>query len=245
MSGRTRRMFVAQLRTEQRIFWRNLSTMFFTFVLPLVLLVMITFGSGDRDALAVVVALAVLSTSFQGLAMQLSMHRDQGVLKGLMTTPLPPVVFVAAKIASLLLVVALETIVVVVVGTAFTDAPVPQQPLVLALFLVLGTFAFAALAFAVASVIPNGDSAPAIVNAAYLGLILATFALTQVDAIAEGAEWLQAVLPLAPLFESIHDAWLGTASDYGLAAIVLVAWGVAATAWTVRRFRWEPTESIG
>lgn len=242
--SRNLRMLRAQLLAEQRIFWRNVSTMFFTFVLPLVLLLMVTFGSGDRDALAVVVALAVLSTSFQGLAMQLSMHRDQGVLKGLLATPMPPLVFVAAKVLSLLAVVVLETIVILVVGTTFTDAPAPQEPLLLAAFLVLGTFAFAALGFAVASVIPTSDSAPAIVNAAYLGLILVTFALAQVDAVPDTVASIGALLPLEHLFESIHDAWLGTDGDFPLAAVVLTAWGTLATAWTVRRFRWEPSEAI-
>ena len=241
----TRRMFAAMVRTEQRIFWRNASTMFFTFIAPLVLLLVITFGSGDRDALAVVVALGILSTGFQGLAMQLSMHRDQGVLKGLLATPLPPIVFVAAKLVSIFIVVAIETVVVLVVGTAFTDAPVPQQPLLLAAFLVLGTFAFAAIGFAVASMIPTAESAPAIVNAAYLGLILVTFLFAQVDELPTAVAHVGDALPLVHLFAPIHDAWLGEPGRFLLGAVVLTAWGVAATWFALRRFRWEPVEAIG
>lgn len=240
----TLRMLRAQFIAEQRIFWRNVSTMFFTFVMPMVLLLLVTFGGGGEDALAVVVALGVLSTGFQGLAMQLAMHRDQGVLKGLVATPLPPLVFVAAKVLSLLVVVALEAVVIVLVGTTFTDVPAPQQPLLLAVLLVLGTFAFAAIGFAVASVIPTSDSAPAIVNAAYLGLILATFLFAQVDALPEWAAAIGGLLPLEPLFESIRGAWLGVDVDVARSIAVLAGWGVAATAWTVRRFRWEPREAI-
>ncbi len=241
----TWQMFGAMVRTEQRIFWRNASTMFFTFVAPLVLLLVITFGSGDRDALAVVVALGILSTAFQGLAMQLSMHRDQGVLKGLLATPLQPLVFVAAKVVSIFVVVAIETVVVLVVGTAFTDAPAPQQPLLLVLFLLLGTFAFAAIGFAVASLVPSAESAPAIVNAAYLALILLTFVFAQVDELPDALARVGDVLPLAHLFGPIHDAWLGEPGSYALGAVVLAAWGVAATWFALRRFRWEPAESIG
>lgn len=239
-----RGMYLELLRTEQRIFWRNASTMFFTFIAPLVLLLIITVG-GNKDALAVVVALGILSTSFQGLAMQLSMHRDQGVLKGLLATPLPPIVFIAAKVSSILVVVAIETVVTLVVGTAFTDAPLPQQPLLLVAFVVLGTFAFAAIGFAVASIIPTSESAPAIVNASYLGLIVLTFLFAQADSLPGWVQHVGDLLPLAHLFAPIHDAWLGQDGQFLLGAVVLAAWGAAATWWTLRRFRWEPREAIG
>jgi ABC-2 type transport system permease protein len=206
-----------------------------------VLLVMIAFGSGNADTLPLIVALGILSTSFQGLSMQLAMHRDQGVLKGLMATPLTPLTFVTGKILSALIVIAIETFIVVAVGVAVTDASLPKQPLLLIAMIVLGTATFTSLGFAVASVIPTSDAAPAIVNGAYLGMILASIGIAQVDAL----DPVGAVMPLNQLFESIHDAWLGGGdTSYLLAAAVLVGWSVLATAWTARRFRWEPREAI-
>ena len=71
-----------------------------------------------------------------------------------------------------------------------------------------------------------------------------TFAFAQVDALPDAVAAIGEALPLTHLFETIHDAWLGEDGDFALAAAVLAGWGVLATAWTVRRFRWEPTESI-
>lgn len=242
MSG-TLRMLRAQLVAEQRIFWRNASTMFFTFVLPLVLLTMFVLGDADRENLSVIVALGILSTAFQGLAMQLAMHRDQGVLKGLMATPLLPGVFVAAKALSALLVVILETVVVLAVGVLVLDAPLPAEPLLLLAYLVVGTAAFTAIGFAVASIIPTSDSAPAIVNGTYLGLILASVVLAQVEELPDAIQAAGAALPLVHLFSGVRDSWLGGPGSHLLGMAVLAAWGVLAAAWTVRRFRWEPAEA--
>ncbi len=237
-------MLRAQVLVEQRIFWRNLSTMFFTFVLPIVLLVIVAFGNGGDDMLAMVVALGIVSTAFQGLTMQLAMHRDQGVLKGVMATPMTPVTFITAKVLSTLVVVAIETTAAVVVGVAFADAPMPKDPIALVALLVVGTAAFTAIAFAVASVIPSADAAPAIVNAVYLAMILVAAVLASVDELPDVVQSLGAMLPLTGLIVSVRDAWMGGDHSMLGALGVLVAWGGAATWWTVRRFRWEPREAL-
>lgn len=241
--SRLLRMLRAQVVVEQRIFWRNVSTMFFTFVLPLVLLTMFVLGDADRDNLSIIVALGILSTGFQGLAMQLAMHRDQGVLKGLMATPLPAAVFVTAKALSSLFVVVLETLVVLVVGVVVLGAPVPVDPLLLAAYVVVGTLTFTAIGFAVASIIPTSDSAPAIVNATYLGLILASVVLAQVDQLPDAVQDAGAALPLVHLFSGVRDSWLGGGDSHLLGMAVLLAWGALASAWTLRHFRWEPAEA--
>ena len=240
---RTLRILRSQVLVEQRIFWRNVSSTFFTFVLPLVLLFVLALSDDPTENVAMIIALGVLSTAFQGLAIQLAMHRDQGVLKGLMATPLSPLVLVLGKVVSILVVVGLETLLVLGFGMFVLGAEAPRDPLVLAGFVLLGTAAFVALAFAVASVIPSSDSAPAIVNAAYLGLILGSVLLDQVDRLPNAVQDLGWVLPLVPLFDAIRNAWLfGATGDDATSALVLAGWAVAGTVWTLYRFRWEPVE---
>lgn len=243
-AARVARTLAMQVRVEQRVFWRNASAMFFTFLLPLVLLVLVSIGDEPEENVAVIIALGILSTTFQGLPIQLAMHRDQGVLKGFMATPLSPTLLVVGKVLSMLLVVALQSTIVLAVGVLALGAPVPQEPLALVAFVLLGTATFTALGFAVASIVPTSDSAPAIVNAAYLGLILITVGFAQVDDLPGGLHVLADALPLGHLFVQLRDAWLGGGSgDTGLAAVVLIVWGLFATAWTARSFRWEPAES--
>ncbi len=240
---RTLQILRSQVQVEQRLFWRNVSATFFTFVLPIVLLFVIALSDDPAENVAMIIALGILSTGFQGLAIQLSMHRDQGVLKGLMATPLDPGMLVAGKVVSMLIVVTLESLIVLGFGMFVLGADAPHDPLLLAAFVLLGTATFVSLGFAVASIIPSSDSAPAIVNAAYLGLILASVLVESIDELPQIVQTLGSALPLVHLFEPIRNAWLfGSTSGDVTSAIVLAAWGIAAALWTVRRFRWEPSE---
>lgn len=236
-------MLRMQVLVEQRIFWRNRSTTFFTFVLPIALLLVLAASDDPAEHVAVIAALGVLSTAFQGLAIQLAMHRDQGVLKRIMASPLPAPLLVLGKVISTMLVILLELLIIVTVGVTLFGAPVPHHPVLLLLFTLLGTACFVALGFAVASMVPTSDSAPAVVNAAYLGLIMATALLHQIDGLPETIRALGDVLPLSHLFVPMQHAWLGgfERADWW-SALVLAGWGFAGAAWTVRRFRWEPVE---
>lgn len=235
-------MLRMQLLVEQRIFWRNRSTTFFTFVLPLAMLAALAASDDPVEHVPLVAALGILSISFQGLAIQIAMHRDQGVLKRVMASPLPPSLLIAGKLLSTMLVVSLELAVIVAIGVAAFGAPVPAEPVLLVAFVLLGTATFAALAFAVASMVPTSDSAPAIVNGAYLALIMATILLHQLDGVPAALRLLGSALPLTHLLLPIQHAWIGTEPVDLRSAAVLLAWALAASWWAVRRFRWEPVE---
>ena len=85
-----------QWRLERRMFWRNPTAAFFSFVLPLIFLFL--FGaifSGDQKTLNIIVpgilGLSVMSTTFNALAMSITFLREEGVLKRIHGTPLPPI----------------------------------------------------------------------------------------------------------------------------------------------------------
>lgn len=234
-------MLRMQVLVEQRIFWRNRSAMFFTFILPIVLVFVLAMSDDPAAGVPFIIALGILSVGFQGLAIQLSMHRDQGVLKRIMATPLPPALLVAGKSISTMIVIVLELLIMLTLGIILFDAPIPHAPATLLLFVLLGTATFVALGFALASLVPTSESAPAITNAAYLGLILVTTLLEQVEAIPDEVQSAGLVLPLVHLFVPIHDAWLGGwDADNWWSVAVLGAWCAAGVIWTARRFRWEP-----
>ena len=89
-----------QYRLERRMFWRNPTAAFFSFVLPLLFLFL--FGaifSGDQETLDVIVpgilGLSVMSTTFNALAMNITYLRESGVLKRIHGTPLPTSAYLA------------------------------------------------------------------------------------------------------------------------------------------------------
>jgi ABC-2 type transport system permease protein len=234
-------MLRMQVLVEQRIFWRNRSGMFFTFILPIALLVVLAISSDPVKNVPMIAALGILSTGFQGLAIQLAMHRDQGVLKRVMATPLPARTLILGKVLSTMVVIALEVAIVIAAGVLAFGAPFPHHLAIVILFVLLGTGTFVSLGFAVASMIPTSESAPAITNAAYLGLILITALLHQVDGIPHAISWIGNALPLTHLFVPVQHAWIGGWRQHDWwSALVLVVWGMLGAVWTSRKFRWEP-----
>ena len=103
-----------QIRYEQRAYWRNRGRGIFTFVFPLMFLVIFaslnkgahisSLGGIPYDDFFVpgILAYAVIATTFVNMAISTAILRDQGVLKRMQGTPLPPWAYVAARIGSTL-----------------------------------------------------------------------------------------------------------------------------------------------
>ncbi|HEY8637816.1 MAG TPA: ABC transporter permease, partial [Solirubrobacteraceae bacterium] len=112
-----------QYRLERRLFWRNPSAAFFNFLLPLIFLGF--FGAilhGNQKSLNVIVpgiaGMSVLSTTFSALAFNLTFLREQGVLKRMRGTPLPPGSYLGGVAANAVTNTFLQILIVVVAGKA-------------------------------------------------------------------------------------------------------------------------------
>src|SRR5204862_7243913 len=116
--GRTERMrlFVHQLRSEQRVFWRTREAAFFIFLFPLLLFLLLgsvysgkIYGVPAAWALlAGLIGYGCANTAFAGLAIQLVVRRENGILKRLRSTPLSATTYIAALLTSTLIVFMLQ-----------------------------------------------------------------------------------------------------------------------------------------
>src|SRR5262249_17516006 len=119
-----RRLFVHQLRSEQLVFWRSREAAFFIFLFPLLLFVLLgsvysgkIYGVPAAEALlAGLIGYGCANTAFAGLAIQLVIRRENGILKRLRSTPLPPATYVSAVLVSTLIVFALQTVALFLMG---------------------------------------------------------------------------------------------------------------------------------
>jgi len=166
------RVFSHQLRAEQLVFWRSKEAALFIFLFPLLLFVLLgsvyngtIYGVPAPEALlAGLIGYGCANTAFAGLAIQLVLRRENGILKRLRATPLPPSTYVAALLASTLIVFALQTIALLVLGRILYGTPFPHAVGSLVLAVALGAAVFAALGVATASLIRSGDGSSAVVN---------------------------------------------------------------------------------
>jgi ABC-2 type transport system permease protein len=233
-----------QFRFERKLFWRNPSAAFFNFLLPLLLLVLIaTAFAGDDSELEVLIpgvaGMGVLATTFTSLAFNLTLLRDEGVLKRIRGTPMPAGAYLAGLVGSATLNALLQVILVVAIGNLLYGVDWPQDPLLLAGFTLLGVICFAALGVAFAHLIPNEDAAPAYTNAVFLPLIFISGVFYSADDLPEALKAIAEALPLKHLIDGLSEAIVGGGGDVGTAAVVVAAWAAAALFLAVRFFRWE------
>jgi ABC-2 type transport system permease protein len=233
-----------QFRFERRMFWRNPSAAFFNFLLPLLLLVLIAAAfAGDDEDLEVLVpgiaGMGVLATTFTALAYNVTLLRDEGVLKRIRGTPMPPGAYLAGLIGSAALNALLQVALVVAIGNLAYGVDWPGDPLLLLLFTLLGVVCFAALGIAFSHAIPNEDAAPAYTNAVFLPLLFISGVFYSAEELPEALEAVAEALPLKHLIDGLSEAIVGGGGDVATAAAVVGAWAVAGIALAVRFFRWE------
>jgi ABC-2 type transport system permease protein len=244
------RLFVHQLRSEQRVFWRSREAAFFIFLFPLLLFLLLgsvyngkIYGVPAAQALlAGLIGYGCANTAFAGLAIQLVLRRENGILKRLRSTPLPPGTYIGALLVSTLLVFALQTVALFVVGRALYGTPFPSRAGSLVATVVVGAAAFAALGTALAAVIRSGEGSSAVVNFILLPMAFLTGSFGPTRHYPRFLRAVGDVLPLKYFIELVNAVYLhgrGFWTQPGALA-VLGAWGAFGLVFAVARFRWEP-----
>ena len=233
-----------QFRFERKLFWRNPSAAFFNFLLPLLLLVLTATAFGvDDEGLEVLIpgvaGMGVLANTFTSLAFNLTVLREDGVLKRIRGTPIPAGAYLAGLMGSVTLNALLQVAMVVVIGNVAYGVDRPADPLLLVAFTVLGVACFAALGVAFSHAIPNQDAAPAYTNAVFLPLIFISGVFYSTDELPEAMKVVAEALPLKHLIDGLSAAIVGGGGDVATAAAVLGAWTLGGLVLALRFFRWE------
>lgn len=242
-----------QLRADQLVFWRSREAAVFMFLFPILLFLLLgTVYSGDYKGhplpdylVAGLLGYGTANTAFGGLAILLVLRREQGVLKRIRSTPLPPATYLAAVLASTLLVFAGQAVVIVALGRLLFDAKLPTQPLSLVLALALGAVAFAALGVGLASLIRSAEGSSAVVNVVVLPMTFLSGGFGPTRDYPEVLRAVSDVLPLKYLIDMVTSIFLDdeTVWAQGPEIAVVAAWGVVGLVVALRRFRWEPREA--
>jgi ABC-2 type transport system permease protein len=242
-----------QFRFDQKVFWRNRVSVFFTAAFPLIFLLLLASVtknhtiSGVKGAtyyVPAILSLAVISATTVKLATNLPAEREAGQLKRLRGTPLPPPAFVAGRVGNSLVIALIMVVLISVIGGVAYGVHIPTHTLpAMLLTLVVGAVSFTCLGFALAALIPTADAAPAVTNATVLPLYFLSGVFIPQNEIPNGVLHVAAVFPVRPFFQAMFTAWnphtSGAGFELGHLAVV-AAWGVLGLVVALRFFRWEP-----
>ena len=252
-------LLVRQLRYQMLTFWRSPVALFFTLALPLIMLLLFNSLFGDSSVTIEgnewpvrqfytggLAAFTAVSATYTNLANTVPIRREEGVLKRWRGTPLPTPIYIGGFIGSAIVLAFIGVVLMITVGVVFYDLQVEaaKMPGAVLAFLV-GVASFAAMGMAIAALIPNANSAPAVANATILPLAFVSnvFIVTGDDA----PGWMVTlgdIFPLKPFVESIQDSFNpfveAPAVSWGRLGYVAL-WGLAGMVVALRKFKWEPT----
>jgi ABC-2 type transport system permease protein len=235
-----------QFRFERRMFWRNPSAAFFNFALPLIFLFLIAsvFGLNAKDRgilIPGIAGMSVMTTTFTALAFNVTFLREQGILKRIKGTPLPPIAYFGGLIANAVVNAVVQVALVIAIGRVIYSVPLPHDWLELVVFVLLGVVAFSSLGIAMAQAIPNFDAAAAYVNAVFLPMIFISGTFYESKHLPAVVDAAARVLPLRHVIDGLRGAIVrGSGLTHHVEGlVVLSAWAGAGIFLAVRYFRWE------
>lgn len=249
-----------QVGYEIKMFYRTPIAAFFTLIFPLMLLFIFgaIFGNEEIPDLGITVAqyfapaLAVFSAAsatYTNIGVFTSFQRDEGILKRVRGTPLPPWIFFVGKMLSSFLIALTAVTLMMAVGVVLYDISIFAMTIPAALVAFFaGIICFASLGLLVAAVAPSGNAATAIANSTLLPL--AFFSGLFIPLGDDSPAWLTTlgdIFPLKSFNEAFQAAFLpGTVDRFDWAAIgYMLIWAVAGALLALRLFKWEKAQGGG
>ncbi|MDQ1289945.1 MAG: transporter permease [Actinomycetota bacterium] len=246
---------------ELKQFFRERDSMVFTFLFPVIMLFI--FGSVFKDQelpggvsftqyfTAGMIATGVMLSSFQQLAISIAVERDDGTLKRLRGTPMPPAAYFLGKVGMVVLTSLVQVVIMLVCGGLLFGLDVPSDAgswLTFTWVFLLGTASGTVVGIAFSSVPRSAKSAGAVVTPA---MIVLQFISGVYFVYSELPGWMQdvgAVFPLKWLTQGMRSVFLPgsfaaqeiTGSwEPGRTALVLTAWAAGGLVLCLRTFRWQ------
>ena len=255
------RLLLRQIKWEQKMFWRNPPAAVFTFVFPIIFLVIFSaINSGDlvgqtqarvkftQYYVPAIAVFGIISACYTSLAFTLCIRRTQGILKRKRGTPLTSATYLGGVVGNALIVAVALTIVTLSIGIIAYDFTFPdvasRLPKLVLLVLVM-SFCFTALGVLISTFVPNEDAAPAMINLILFPLVFisGTFGPIRASSILTKIAKIFPVWHATQATSNLLNPLKSGALDWGY-VLVLAAWGIGAAALATKRFRWDPEATI-
>jgi ABC-2 type transport system permease protein len=261
----TASLALARTGIELRQFFRERMAVVFIFAYPILMLGIFAtvFGQDGTTVgpdpgipfaqyfLPGMVATGVLLSSFQNIALSIAVERDEGGLKRLRGTPMPPAAYFLGKVGSVLVTSLVQMALLLGIAATAFGVDLPSDAAhwwTFAWVFVLGTASGAVCGVAFSSVPRSGKSASAIVTPVVLVLQFISGVFFQYDQLPTWMQSLASLFPLKWMAQGMRSVFLpdwalqiepSGSWQHGATAAVLGAYLVIGLIVGVRVFRWR------
>lgn len=252
---------LTRVRVEMVAFFRDWQSMLFNMALPVMM--MLVFGAvfdqkvpgTDVDYrllfISGMIAVGVMSTTFQSLAISITLDREEGLIRRLAASPMPRGAYFIGITVKALVTTILEVIILMILGMVLYHLPMPSDAtrwFTLVWVVLLGVSSCSLAGLAYTALIPNARAAAGAATPPFLILQIISgvfFPLSMIPAAlayigyAFPLLWMAKGLRFVFLPEFLASAEPGGTWDLGMVAIVLGVWTVVGGVLAALTFKWR------
>src|SRR5512136_1659731 len=237
---------------ETKLFLREPVGAFFTLVFPLMMLFL--FGSiygntptpmfngyGTVDiSVPAYTAMIIATTGLMGLTITMAAYRENGVLRRLRTTPVSPLVVLAAQVIVLFLMTTFGMLLLVVAGKLVYHMRFEGNALSVLAGFTLSSLSFFAIGFVLAGLMPTARTAQVVGLVILYPMLFLSGAGFPRELLPEAVKKVSAFLPLTYVVDLLRGLWVGEAwSGHILNVAVLAGVLILGVVISIFTFRWE------
>jgi ABC-2 type transport system permease protein len=240
----------AVLRTEGRLFSRELGSLFWIVLFPTALLSVLGAIPSFREPDAVgsqrvvdlyvpvSVLLSMIMAAVMAMPPVLNGYRERGILRRLRTTPMHPASILLAQVALHAAAVVASAVLVIAVGRVVFDVPLPASILGYAVAFVLALVAAFSIGTVITAVSPGTRAGQTIGTIVFFPSMFTAGVYVPVQSLTGALHDVVVLTPMGAAAEALNDSLLGHFPDL-LDLGVMAGWTAVLALLAVRFFRWE------
>lgn len=238
---------------EAKLFLREPVGVFFTLAFPLIMLFIFGTvysnlpagpGSGGPEGIGSLipafVAMVIGITGLMAVTITLATYRENGILRRLRTTPVSPLIVMAAQVTVVFTMTALGTLLLVAAGKLIYHVRFDGSILSMVGGFILSSLSFFGIGFVLAGTLPTARTAQVIAMVLLYPMLILSGAAWPRELMPETVQRVAALLPLTYVVNLLRGLWMGQVwRDHLLDVSVLVGVLLLGIIVSVKTFRWE------
>jgi ABC-2 type transport system permease protein len=238
---------------EAKLFLREPVSAFFTLIFPLIMLFIFSTiysnvpagaGSGGPEGIGSLIpafiAMVIGISGLMAVTNTMATYRENGVLRRLRTTPVSPLVVMAAQVAVVFTMTALGTLLLIAAGKLVYGVQFEGNAFSMTAGFVLSSLSFFGIGFILAGILPTARTAQVVTMVLVYPMLIFSGAAWPRELMPAAVQKIAACVPLTYVVNLLHGLWSGQPwGDHLLDVGVLAGMLLVGVIVSVKTFRWE------
>jgi ABC-2 type transport system permease protein len=237
---------------EAKLFLREPVGVFFTLVFPLMFLFLFGSISGNEPApmfggqrmidtaIPTLTAMIIGTTGLMSTTITMATYRENGILRRLRTTPVSPLVVLAAQVIVVFAMTCLGMLLLIAAGILVYDVRFEGDAFSVLAGFALSSLSFFGIGFVLAGLMPTSRTAQTAGMVLLYPMVFLSGAFFPVELLPAVAQKVSAFMPLTYVVNLLRGLWTGQPwSGHLLDVAVLAGMLLLGIGVSVKTFRWE------